>query len=136
MAKRKTGPVPLPADQIRRHVIGVYLSDIERRNLEALAIPGGTIGLSDLAIRRRLAAHLRNSGLGTYQPTTSLVPAINQEAWSSLARVAANLNQYQKAINEGRATGYPPEALEGLADQVQKLRAELLGVTEDDETED
>ena len=137
--KRKSGPAPLPADQIRRHVIGVYLSDIERRDLEALAVPGGTAELSELAVRRRLAAHLRSSGLETYPPSAPpMVPEINNDAWDSLARVVGNLNQYQRAINEGRATGYPPETLEELVELVEELRAQLMGATvyddEDDET--
>lgn len=131
----KTGPAPLPADQRRRHMVGVYLSDVEWRELEARAIPEGPSGLSELAVRRRLAAHLRKSGLETYPPKDPLVPPINREAWASLARVVGNLNQYQTAINEGRAGGYPPEVLQDLTSQVQELRLELLGVTGDGDDE-
>jgi len=132
MAK-KHGPDPLPSDQRRRHSVGVYLTDAERSQLEALAIPGGTAGLSELGIRRRLARHLRTAGLESAPPQ---IPAINRQAWASLSRVAGNLNHYQAAINEGQATGYPPEVLEELRDQVQALRRELIGAPEPDEAED
>lgn len=133
MAK-KHGPDPLPPDQRRRHSIGVYLTDAERQQLEALAIPNGTEGMHNLGIRRRLARHLRTAGLNSAPPQ---IPTINRQAWASLSRVAGNLNQYQAAINEGRATGYPPEVLEELRDQVQALRLELIGTppTEDEDDE-
>ena len=123
MAK-KHGPDPLPPEQRRHQSIGVYLTDAERQQLEALAIPGGTSGLSDLGIRRRLAAHLRAAGLGNAPPQ---IPEINREASRSLARVAGNLNQYLAAINRGQATGYPPEVLEALRDQVKTLGRNLIG---------
>ncbi|MGK7918137.1 MAG: hypothetical protein AB4038_21805 [Prochloraceae cyanobacterium] len=54
------------------------------------------------------------------------VPEINREVWSSLARLSANLNQYQKAINSGIATSYPPGMLESVRELVEKLRADLI----------
>jgi hypothetical protein len=123
----------LPPEQRRRHSVGVYLTDAERSQLEALAIPDGTEGLSELGIRRRLARHLRTVGLENTPPQ---IPAINRQAWASLGRVAGNLNQYQAAINEGRATGYPPAVLEELRDQVQALRRELIGAPEPEAEDD
>jgi len=130
---RKHGPDPLPPDQRRRHSVGVYLTDAERQQLEALAIPGGIEGMTKMGIRRRLARHLRTAGLESAPPQ---IPAINREAWAALAKVAANLNQYQAAINRGNATGYPPEVLEELRDQVQALRRELIGVPEPEDEDD
>ena len=77
--------------------------------------------------------YLRAASRGVLPPT---IPAINREAWASLARVVGNLNQYQHRINDGLAAGHDPELIQALADQVQKLRAELLGIGGADESED
>jgi hypothetical protein len=55
------------------------------------------------------------------------VPAINREAWGRLGPLAANLNQYVKAIHQGRAAGAPLELLEQIRAQVLLLRESLLG---------
>ena len=57
----------------------------------------------------------------------SAVPAINREAWGRLGPLAANLNQYVKAINAGQATGAPLKLLELLRAEVAALREALLG---------
>ena len=131
MAK-KHGPDPLPPDQRRRHSVGVYLTDAERQQLEALAIPGGTAGMSELGIRRRLARHLRSAGLESAPPQ---IPAINREAWAELSRLAGNLNQQQRAINEGRATPGPVDLAE-LRASVDALRRELIGAPAEDEDDE
>lgn len=99
-----------------------------------MAIPGGTEGLSDLGIRRRLARHLRTAGLNSAPPQ---IPAINRETSRVLRRLTDNINQYQAAINRGNATGYPPELLKELADLVKKVGFELVGqsVPEDEDDE-
>lgn len=71
--------------------------------------------------------YLRSASRGVLPPT---IPQINREAWANLGRVAGNLNQYQQAINAGTVHGHPPEVIQELAELVQKLRAELLGITE------
>jgi len=55
------------------------------------------------------------------------VPAINREAWGRLGPLAANLNQYVKAIHQGQAAGAPLELLEQLRAEVVALREALLG---------
>lgn len=129
---RKRGPEPLPPDQRRRHSVGVYLTDAERQKLESLAIPGGTAGMSELGIRRRLARHLRSAGLESAPPQ---IPAINREAWAELSRLAANLNQQQRAINEGRAAPGPVDLAE-LRASVDTLRRELIGAPAEDENDE
>ena len=61
------------------------------------------------------------------------VPAINREAWAALARSAANLNQLTKAVNEGRGIEVDIKALRIMYREVQTLRQQLLGVTDDSE---
>ena len=119
----KRGPSSRPKSELREHQFGVYFTSDERRRLISLAVPGDPSELSDLGIRRHVAAHMRKAALGT-QP--SRIPEINRQAWSELSRVAANLNQYQRAINEGRAGG--PIDLSDLRASVDALRNELLGV--------
>jgi hypothetical protein len=122
MAKR--GPNPRPEKDLRKHQFGVYFTSAERDRLVSLAVPGDPSKLSDLGIRRHVAAHMRKAALGE-QPAR--VPTINREAWAELARVAANLNQHQRSINEGRAVPGPVD-LEQLRASVDALRNELLGV--------
>lgn len=71
--------------------------------------------------------YLRHASMGKLPPT---IPAINREAWASLSRVAANLNQYQAQINAGGVHGHQPETIQELTDLVKKLRSELLGIIE------
>jgi hypothetical protein len=75
------------------------------------------------------------AGIGKLPPS---IPEINLKAWASLAQVVNNLNQYQLAINSGKAGGYPPDILEALRDDVQLLRRELIGAlqNEDEGVED
>jgi hypothetical protein len=96
--------------------VSVYLTEREAQQLD---IRRGGIG------RGRW---FRQAGLGVLsQP----VPSINRQAWAELARVSANLNQYQKAINEGRAGG--PISLDELRSIVDALRNDLIGVHRESE---
>jgi hypothetical protein len=54
------------------------------------------------------------------------IPEINREAWASLARVSGNLNQYMRAVNEGRADR-PAVDLAELREKVDALRRGLIG---------
>lgn len=113
--KRRHGPEPRPPEELRNVKISVFLNSQEAAEIRQRA--------ATAAMNR--AGYLRAAGL-TRLPR--IIPEINREAWASLARVAGNLNQYQAAINEGRATGYPPEVLSELREQVQTLRCALLGL--------
>jgi predicted NUDIX family NTP pyrophosphohydrolase len=108
----KRGPTPKFEDELRSVRVSVYLSEPE---------------LAELDRRRsgiRRADWLRKAGLGQLPRT---VPEINRDAWAELARVAANLNQHQRAINEGRAVPGSVD-LSDLRASVDALRNELLGV--------
>lgn len=109
----KRGPDPRPANELRAKRVSVYFTAAELASLDERR---GSLGRGEF---------LRRAGLDAMLPT---IPAINREAWASLARTVGNLNQYQAAINEGRAGGYPPSVLAELRDQVQHLRADLLGI--------
>lgn len=81
-----------------------------RAQAEALGVPAG-----ELVRRAVLGRRLQG------------VPAINREAWGRLGPLAANLNQWVKAINSGHAAGGPLELLEQLRAEVAALREALLG---------
>ena len=115
--KLKRGPKPLALADKRMHSISVRLNSAELADLDS----------ARALVRMQRGEYLRSASRGVLPPT---IPAINREAWASLARVAANLNQYQQAINAGTVHGHPPELIQALAELVQKLRAELLGITE------
>lgn len=115
--KLKRGPKPLALADKRMHSVSVRLNSAELADLDS----------ARALVRMQRGEYLRSASRGVLPPT---IPAINREAWASLARVAANLNQYQQAINAGTVHGHPPELIQALAELVQKLRAELLGITE------
>ncbi|MBU2840029.1 hypothetical protein HF670_10715 [Acidithiobacillus thiooxidans] len=115
------GPVPLDAVLKRTHSVNVRLNDSELSELNA------TRG------RYQRAAFLRMAAMGKLPPT---IPAINQKAWTTLSTVISNLNQYQHAINANlirytKSDAIPLHLLDDLMDQVQALRRELMGVSED-----
>lgn len=115
--RRRTGPAPLDPADLRTHTVSVRLNAAELTELDRNRAP----------VRMQRGEYLRAASWGKLPPT---IPEINRQAWASLARVAANLNQYQTALNEGRAgaTGCPVEVVQELRDQVQALRSELLGI--------
>lgn len=107
-----------------RKVLAIRLTKGERALVEQKAAEAGLPP----------ATYIREAALrGIVAQVKSDIPDINREAWASLARACANLNQYQAAINAGQALGYPAQFLEALRDQVQMLRRALIGVRDNDE---
>lgn len=113
--RRKRGPKPLALADKRVHSVSVRLNSAELADLDS----------ARSLVRMQRGEYLRSATRGVLPPT---IPQINREAWANLARVAANLNQYQQAINAGTVHGHPPELIQALAELVQKLRDELLGI--------
>jgi hypothetical protein len=85
---RRRGPQPLPAGEKRRHAVSVRLNAPELAKLD---------GQRSL-IKMQRGEYLRAAALHRLPPTIS---AINREAWTELAREAANLNQIAKQLNQG-----------------------------------
>lgn len=115
MPKRRHGPTPLPLAELRTHTVSVRLNAAELADLDRDRAP----------VHMQRGEYLRAASRGELPKT---IPEINREAWANLARAVGNLNQFQAAINEGRAAGYPAQTIEELRDLVQKLRAELIGI--------
>lgn len=126
LPRRKRGPKPLALADKREHCVSVRLNASELAWLDSARV----------GVRMQRGAYLREASRGKLPPT---IPAINREAWISLAHLAGNLNQTQRQINEGSVTGHRLEVIQSLAEQVQKLRFDLLGIIEseaDDESKD
>lgn len=117
LPRRKRGPKPLALAALRVHTVSVRLNPSELADLDS----------ARKGVRMQRGEYLRHASIGKLPPT---IPEINREAWANLARVCGNLNQFQTAINEKRATGYSQEVIEELRELVQKLRSELLGLDE------
>lgn len=115
LRRGKRGPRPLALADKRDHCVSVRLNSAELADLDS----------ARALVRMQRGEYLRSASRGVLPPT---IPPINREAWASLARLGGNLIQHQQAINAGLATDYPPELIQSLADQVQLLRAELLGI--------
>lgn len=120
LPKLKRGPKPLALAELRSHTVSVRLNSAELAHLDS----------ARAGVRMQRGEYLRHASIGKLPPT---IPAINREAWASLARVAANLNQYQAQINAGGVHGHPPEVIQALAELVQKLRSDLLGIEAESE---
>lgn len=119
----------LGADEIRDITVSPRLNKIEAAELDERRAP----------VKMSRGEYMRACTFGTLPRT---VPEINRKAWAQLARLSANINQYQSAINAGTAGGYPPALLGQVIDLVEQLRREMIGVSraqpdadEDDEDE-
>jgi hypothetical protein len=109
----RRGPVPLPAADKRTHCVSVRLNGRELAQLDAQRG------------RFQRGEWLRMAALDQLPPS---VPEANVQAWAELARLAANLNQAQAAINRGDSDSHQVELLEDLRAAVAALRRELVGV--------
>ncbi len=110
--KRRHGPPPRPAEEVRTNRVSVYFTDAELAELDGRCAGVGR------------GAWLRRAGLG--QSLRPSVPAINHEALRELSGVAKNLNQALKAFHEGRLREIDPTVLEELFVQVHSLRRDLM----------
>lgn len=84
--RRRRGPAPLDAADKRRHTVSVRLNDAELARLDS----------QRAAVQMQRGEYLRAAALHRLPPT---IPELNREAWASLARSAANLNQLAKRMN-------------------------------------
>lgn len=104
-----------------RKVFAIRVNDGE---LEAIKNQAKRSGMKAGAYVRHVA--LANTELCS----KTTIPEINREAWASLARLSANLNQTQAAINAGKAVAHPPGLLESIQKEVRATRLLLIGGSE------
>lgn len=86
--RRRRGPAPLSDTDKRSHTVSVRLNDAELAHLDAQR------GL----VRMQRGEYLRAAALHRLPPS---IPELNREAWATLARSAANLNQIALRLNVG-----------------------------------
>lgn len=119
--RRKGGrPAAKPEDRrtIRRRI---WLSPLEYAEITAKAI----------ALGIPVGAYIRLEATRASMPRPP-VPTVNMEAWRELARLAANVNQYQAAINQRAATTWPPDLIPDLLEAIRQVRFSLFGINPDD----
>jgi hypothetical protein len=101
--------------------LSVHLTETELAQVRALAEER----------RLSLAELVRRVVLGRGLPRP--MPRINLEAWAKLGPLAGSLNQYVKAIDQGRAGDAPRALLLEIRQLLDLLRDGLLkGAPEDD----
>lgn len=109
------------------------LPDHERRtvNLTVRLTEGEAADLTTRAAELGLAAgpFLREAALARRLPSPP-VPELNRTAWADLSKLASNLNQLARLAHAGQLADVGPEILDDLANQVQALRRELLGLAD------
>lgn len=122
--RRRHGPAPKPQAEQRRHSVSCRLTDAELALLDDLR---GEVSRGEWL---RLAAMSK---------PPRIVPTVNKVAWADLSRVAGNLNQLNRAINEGKLTTKDAAGagrmLMGLRAQVDQLRRSLIGQESPDESQ-
>ena len=74
-----------------------------------------------------VAELLRESSLGRPLPRRHQPDPIASDQWVELGRLAANLNQLQRAINRGQAEDVPVALVEELRCLLHEVRQALVG---------
>jgi hypothetical protein len=112
--KRRRGGRPQLGEGGRRSVLlRCRVTPTEGVHVHALAEDAG-LSISEL---------LRRLALGRRIPRA--IPRVNLEVWARLGPLAANFDQYLKAVRQGQAAGAPVALLLEIRDLVDALREEL-----------
>jgi len=74
-----------------------------------------------------VAELLREAALGRPLPRRHQPDPIASDQWVELGRLAANLNQLQRAINRGQTEGVPVALVEELRRLLHDVRQALVG---------
>lgn len=106
--KPKRGPTPKSPELHRNHRVAVYLNGSEWKIIN---------GFSELS-KVCPAAYLRQAALNS---PPVVIPPLNQQVWTELAKALSNLNQIAKAINSNNI----PE-LTAIKQTLTQLRAALV----------
>lgn len=110
MIKKRRGKKPLPPEQSRTLRLSICFNAIEWRCID------------DNRGSMSRAAWLRSSALGNNECRPK-VPEINRQAYSDLARTAANLNQLVRYLNRAQSL-----EVGEIANVLAELRNRLLGI--------
>lgn len=107
--RTRTGRTPLPADELRTHTVSVRLNPDELAWLDA----------QREQVKMQRGEYLRVAAMGKLPKT---IPALNQEAWSELARAAANLNQIAQKLNANIGV-----SIDEIREELADFRNSLIG---------
>jgi hypothetical protein len=124
--KRKGGGRrALPADQRRSIRREVWLSPSELADLKSRA---SVLGITP-------GEYMRRAITQSPMPRPP-VPRVNLDAWRELARLAANANQYQRAMNMARGSEsapvrWPDDLIPNLLEAIREVRLGLMGLAPD-----
>jgi hypothetical protein len=83
--------------------------------------------LSTLDSRRRKIPRGEYLRIAALDRLPVFIPEVNASVQSELGKIGGNLNQYQKAVNQGRAQAYPPGTIEELQAAIGLIREILIG---------
>ena len=114
MARR--GPKPKSDSELRKHQVNCRLTDHELQTVDARRG-----GLSR-------GAWLR---IAAMQRPPRIVPEINREAWSHLAKVAGGLTYLVEVAKAGGTPSTDGSLLAELRQSVSELRRQLIGVSDE-----
>lgn len=114
--KRRGGRPKAKPSELRSVTVGVRLTPAEHAVLCEKAKHAG-LAVGEL---------LRHAATDLPVPKPP-VPAVNRQSYIAFGRFAANLNQLAKAANSGLPVSVDLQELEHLIQEVQWLRAELMG---------
>ncbi len=127
VAKWRRGGRPRKAAEDRRtERVALYLTLAERAELERRTAMTGW---------RDVGAYVRRAIMAQRSPRAT-VPQLNVQAYGELARMAANLNQLTRHLNEGGALDATMATrieleVERLGRDVRALRLVLVGIKRD-----
>jgi len=121
--KGRGGRPSIPADQVRRHTIGVRVNEDERRRIQEKAD----------RMNMAPAQWLRHAALDRVLPPCP-APKVNRDMYVELGRIGNNINQLVKATNSGRTPAILPPFRE-LVNAIINFRLEIIGVRHDSEAD-
>ena len=108
--QRRRGPPPFKAEQLRAQRLSVFMTPVERAEIEKRAA----------AVHLRPAAYLREAALSRLPPS---IPELNKTAWVELSRIGGNLNQIAHQLNAGESL-----PIAEIQQALGELRRALIGV--------
>ncbi len=82
----RRGPKPKPESEKRKHPVTCRLTDIE------------AVKVDERRGQMTRGEWIRTAAL---KRPPKIIPTVNREAWLALSKLAGNLNQIAKAVNQG-----------------------------------
>jgi len=88
--------------------------------------------IDELRASESYSNYIRQAALKRRAPTQ--IPAVNQQSYTELSRLSANLNQLTKAVNTALKSGQPipidVQLLAELRTLIDQMRSDLIGLAD------